>query len=226
MHLDAQIPHSQETEFTNPAEEAETLKKIANGDKDLYAWIIRRYNQRLYRIAMSIVGDEFEVQDIMQTTYLKAYENLNQFKFQSSFSTWITRILLNEAYLLLRKRKQALNMKKIQLSMTPAETQTPLTNSINAELRNMLESSIRNLPEKLRTVFVMRELESMSIADTMACLDLSESNVKIRLNRAKVILRKQLGEYLKDDDILKFHKPYCDKMVSLVMGKLNTETEK
>ena len=226
MSLNVQIPHTQENEFINPAEEVEILKRIAKGEKDLYVRIIRRYNQRLYRIAMSLINNEFEVQDIMQTTYLKAYENLDKFKYLSSFCTWITRILLNEVYVQLRKRKQVIDIHNIQLSMTTTETETPLANTINTELKKVLESSIRNLPEKLRTVFVMRELECMSVAETMECLDLSESNVKIRLNRAKVMLRKQIGQHYLNDEIMKLHKPYCDLIVSNVMGKLNVETNK
>ena len=227
MGLGAQIQNYQNKDLINPVEEDEIIRRIINGEKDLYTLIIRKYNQRLYRIALSIINRESEVQDIMQTAYIKAYENLNQFKFQSSFSTWITKILINESLMYLKKAEQRTAKANGKLFMThnqdAADLQTPLMKVLNSELKNILESSIRRLPEKYRTVFIMREMESMNVAETMECLGLSEANVKVRLNRAKVMLRNELGEYLKDDEVLKLYKPICNRIVDNVMKRISFE---
>jgi len=223
MSFDIQIQHQQTDDLTDLPGENEILKRIAGGEKNLYALIMRKYNQRLYRIALSIINNESEVEDLMQTTYIKAYENLGNFKFHSSFSTWITRILINECLMHLKKREQFANTEGgnffPELYQKPM-VQTPLMKVINAELKTILEFSIRKLPEKYRTVFMMRELENMSVAETMECLGITETNVKVRLNRAKVILRNKLKDYVKEDEPLQFYKPRCNRIVDAVMGKI------
>ena len=205
----------------------EIITRILQGEKDLYALIVRRYNQRLYRIGISIINDEREVEDIMQVTYINAYENLGKFAFKASFSTWLTRILINESLLRLRKREQSIIMNEgsmentIQLQSTQ-EPRTPATTVINAELRDILDHAIRDLPEIYRSVFVMREIENMNIAETKACLFISEENVKVRLNRAKAMLRASLKTYYKKEDILHFHLSRCTRMVETVMKNLGS----
>jgi RNA polymerase sigma factor (sigma-70 family) len=202
----------------------EIIKRILEGEKNLYALLIRKYNQRLYRVGMSIIDDQVEVEDVMQTAYLKAYENLSKFRFQSSFSTWLTKILVNESLMYSKKRDRSKGKEQgkflSQVDQSRADLETPLMKVLNSELKAILESSIRELPEKYRTVFIMREMENMSVSETMECLELSESNVKVRLNRAKVMLRDKLREYLKDDEILQLYQTHCDRMVDSVMGKI------
>jgi RNA polymerase sigma factor (sigma-70 family) len=195
------------------------VRRVNDGEKNLYEKIIRRYNQRLYRIGLSIVNSESAIEDIMQTTYVKAYENLDKFRFESSFSTWITRILINECLMYKRARKSAESGMVVEAGSLTV-VQTPLMSTINNELKIILESSIRKLPDKYRTVFIMRELESMSIAETMDCLGLTEANIKVRLNRAKVMLRDRLKDYIKDDDLLPFYKPRCNRIVDHVMNHI------
>jgi len=223
MGLDAQIKHYESMDLLNPAEEDEIIKRIAGGEKDLYALIIRKYNQRFYRIALSIVNNESDIEDLMQTAYIKAYENLGKFMFHSSFSTWITRILINECLMYRKKREQFANTEREDFfpqSYQKPIVQTPLMKVINSELKTILEFSIRKLPEKYRTVFIMRTLENMSISETMECLGITETNVKVRLNRAKVILRDKLKDYIKGDEPLQFYKPRCNRIVDSVMGKI------
>ena len=102
------------------------------------------------------------------------------------------------------------------------EVQTPAAKMLNAELKPALEEAIRRLPEKYRTVFVMREIEDMNVAETQAYLDISAVNVKVRLNRAKVLLKESLSEFYKKEDILHFHLSRCDKMVEHVMTQVET----
>ena len=198
----------------------EIIARILHGEKDLYSIIVRRYNQRLYRVGMSIINDEAEVEDAMQVAYINAYENLGKFAFRSSFPTWLTRILINECLLRLRKRKKSISMNDENMENVMRqnkEPQTPVTAIVNSELRSILNDAISKLPEKYRTVFVMREIENMNIAETKECLDLSEVNVKVRLNRAKAMLREILSAQYSKDDILQFHLSRCDRMVEKVM---------
>jgi len=203
----------------------EIITQILQGDKNRYAILVRRYNQRLYKVGISILNDDAEVEDAMQVTYINAYENLGKFAFKSSFSTWLTRILINECLLRLKKRGKTIIMNddKIENEMQHQqreEVQTPVTKVLNTELKNILDDAIRKLPEIYRTIFVMREIENMNVAETQECLDISEVNVKVRLNRAKVMLRDLLANYYKKEDILHFHLSRCDKMVEKVMKEI------
>ncbi|SRR6266536_4688692 len=228
-HHDEQNHNDQSKKEVNSINDNEIIKRVLNGEKDLYALIIGKYNQRLYRIGLSIINSESEVEDVMQTTYIKAYENLDKFKFQSGFSTWLTRILVNESLMYLKKRKQVSSKEKSRFSLGldkgAIDLETPLMKMLNTELKTILETSIRGLPEKYRTVFIMREMENMTVLETMECLELSEANVKVRLNRAKVMLRDKLREYLKDDEILQLYKTHCDRMVDIVMEKIIKENK-
>lgn len=214
-----------ETFVTDTISDQEIITRILDGEKNLYALIVRRYNQRLYRLAMSIINDDAEAEDVMQTAYINAYENLGKFAFKASFSTWLTRILINESLLRLKKRRKSINlnddtMDKEIYQQHKIEIQTPIAKMLNAELKLALEEAIHQLPEKYRTVFIMREIEDMNVAETQACLDISAVNVKVRLNRAKVLLKESLSEFYKKDNILHFHLSRCDKMVECVMKQV------
>lgn len=203
----------------------EIITRILQGEKELYALIVRRYNQRLYRVAMSIVNDDAEAEDVMQVAYINAYENLGKFAFQASFSTWLTRILINESLLRLKKRGKSINMNEDMIHMdifqkNSIDRKTPVTELLNLELKVALEDAIRQLPEKYRTVFIMREIENMNTAETQACLDISEVNVKVRLNRAKSMLKDSLSRLYKKEDILHFHLTRCTGMVERVMMRV------
>lgn len=200
----------------------EIITRIGQGEKNLYASIIRRYNQRLYRVGMAIINDDAEVEEAMQVTYIKAWENLEKFKFRSSFSTWLIRIMINEC-LRIKKRKHFLEMKEEMISQyhQRGDRQNAVSRLMNTELRRALERAIHDLPEKYRTVFILRELENMSVAETKECLAISEVNVKVRLNRAKSMLRNSLGDFYGSSNIFEFHLSRCDKMVESVMDQIS-----
>ncbi|HEU4633347.1 MAG TPA: RNA polymerase sigma factor [Flavisolibacter sp.] len=211
-----------ESDTNGALSDNEIIGRIVKGEKDLYALLVRRYNQRLYRVGMSILKDDTAVEDAMQVAYINAYENLSGFGFKSSFGTWLTRILINECLLHLKKKKRRLVMNaeiltSIKYQQLTADTQTPMKNVLNSELKTLLEEAIFALPEKYRTVFIMREMENMNVAETQACLHISEVNVKVRLNRAKALLRNSLGSYYKKEELLHFHLTRCDRMVERVM---------
>ena len=203
----------------------EIIARVLKGEKDLYALLVRKYNQRLYRIGLSVTGDDHETGDVMQTAYIKAYENLAKFEFKSAFSTWLIRILINESLLRIKKRKQSVIVNDALLTgkiyqQYSEGSQTPLMKVVNKELKIAIEEAIQQLPEKYRTVFIMREVEDMNVAETQECLALSEVNVKVRLNRAKAMLRESLSAYYKQEDIFPFHLSRCDRMIENVMKRI------
>jgi len=198
----------------------EIVQRIVNGEKHLYEILMRKFNLRLYRISMSIINDEDEAEDIMQTTYLNAYLQLANFKQQSSFATWLTRILINES-LLHKKRNLKRGKTIMETEYNDEHTETPLDNLMNKELKVILEKAVATLPEKYKMVFVMREVQGMSTNETMEALDIGESNVKIRLNRAKEMLRTELNNYWQPKQLYEFHLTRCDTVVNFVMQKIN-----
>ncbi len=216
---------NKEAAATDTITDNEVIARILLGEKDLYAVLIRKYNQRLYRVGMSIINDDVEVEDAMQVAYINAYEHLSKFSFKALFSTWLTRILINECLLRVKNRRKSINMndsikdKGIHQQLVTAEL-TPAAQMLNAELKQMLEAAISQLPEKYRTVFIMREVEHMNVAETQECLDISEVNVKVRLNRAKSLLRNALSAYYKNEAVLSFHLSRCNRIVESVMAKI------
>lgn len=197
----------------------ELIERVVKGEKRLYEQLMRKYNQRMYRISRSIVNDDAEAQDIMQTAYLNAYLHLNDFQGKSSFATWLTQILINES-LLHKKRSQRHQEALSNNERNPIHHETPLSELMNNELKSILEQSVSGLPEKYRLVFVMREMEDMSVNETMEVLGLSESNVKVRLNRAKEMLRINLSSHYKSTQVYHFHLTRCDSVVKFVMAQI------
>jgi RNA polymerase sigma-70 factor (ECF subfamily) len=201
----------------NPVPDQELIERIQGGEKRFFEVLIRKYNQRLYRIGMSILANDMETEDAMQAAYINAYEHLSGFEQRSSFGTWLTRIMINQCLEQKRKKKQApVNFEQTDnvISMT-----TPLNELVNKELSHVLENAITQLPEKYRLVFVLREIEDMSVRETSATLQIEESNVKVRLNRAKTMLRENLNGYMKDR-VYSFHLTRCDRIVNHVMNHL------
>ena len=213
-----EIPKAKEPQLLS---DEEVISGILSGKKHLFELLIRKYNARLYRIGMSIINDDMETEDVMQVVYIKAYEKLSSFEHRSSFGTWLTRILINESLARLKKRKQYVHMSDDNHTQQDMGTgQNPAKYLINKELSNALEAAMLELPEKYRLVFVLREVEDMSIAETVTSLGITEANVKVRLNRAKAMLRDSLSTYYKNDGVFHFHLSRCNRIVANVMGQL------
>lgn len=201
--------------------DSDLVMRIAKGEKELFEMIIRRYNQRLYRIGMSVLNDEQEAEDAMQSTYISAYENLSRFEGRSSFGTWLTRIMLNQCYS--QKRKLKKTSLEIDLHDAILNTKTPANILMNKELNRTLEDAISLLPEKYRLVFMLREIEGLSVQETAESLNIEDSNVKVRLNRAKAMLRACLSDYIKAS-VYDFHLTRCDRIAKQVMDYLKDKT--
>ena len=193
------------------------INRILAGEKKLFELLIRKYNQRLYRIGMSILEHEQETEDAMQTAYINAYEHLARFEHRATFGTWITRIMLNQCYEQKRKNRHTFINPEQTNNLT--DMKTPANELVHKELGTVLELAIAQLPEKYRLVFMLREIEEMSVRETSATLNIEEPNVKVRLNRAKTMLRQQLSSYMKDH-VYSFHLTRCDRIVNSVMQHL------
>jgi RNA polymerase sigma factor (sigma-70 family) len=207
--------------INKPMSDETLVTRIVNGETHLYEQLMRKYNSQMYRISMSIVNDDKEAEDVMQIAYINAYRQLVNFKHQSSFNTWLTRILINES-LLRKKRKTKLEkvITETRHQHNNYQTTTPLDALMNKELKQILEKAVLTLPEKYRKVFVMREVQGMSTNETMEALELGESNVKIRLTRAKEMLRQELNNYWQPREIFGFNLVRCDVIVNYVMQEL------
>jgi RNA polymerase sigma-70 factor, ECF subfamily len=213
--------------FANLSDE-ETVARVLAGDTALFEIIMRRYNQLLYRVARSILHNEGEAEDVMQDAYVRAYQHLGQFAGRSEFRTWLTRIAVHEALARLRREKR--------YQAPPADTATadsmdglassqrsPERHAADSELRNLLQQSIVTLPESYRCVYVLRDVEQLSVEEVSGILDLSESTVKVRLHRARRALRKMIALRTGKQVLsaFAFEAPRCDRVVARVFRRIS-----
>lgn len=224
--------------FTPPlnhsVSDEDIVRRIMDGEINSYEVIMRRYNQRLFRIGHAYMQDEDEIEDAIQSAYMKAYEQLPSFQNRSSFSTWLIRIYINELLARLKKKKRYQNFfdpdfidNKINDKSGSGiyNMNNPYKSTLNNELKDILEKAVNELPEKYRLVFIMREIEDMSVSETSKCLSITEANVKVRLNRAKGLLRESLSEYYHYKDIYSFNLVRCDRIVYNVLRKIKQEEQ-
>ncbi|TKC59962.1 sigma-70 family RNA polymerase sigma factor [Pedobacter hiemivivus] len=156
--------------------EIELISLIVSGQKRLFEYVMRGYNRRLYRIGMSILHRDVDVEDMMQNTYLKAYEHLNEFEQKSLLGTWLTRIMINEC-LLQKKRNRRFDIESAEsYSGSRTDMQTPENILVSKELGLQLEDAISRLPEQYRLVFVLREIENLSVKETGEALSIGVLN--------------------------------------------------
>jgi len=201
----------------------EIVKRILGGDTDLYQQIIRRYNRRLYRVTWAIVHDEHEAEDVIQETYVRAYQYLADFAGRSLFSTWLIRIAVHEAW---RRKKLLGRRRDIRTNAEPANASraghTPEDDLLTIEARSVLEQAIDALPELQRSVFVMRSIEEMSIAQIAECLGISEQAVKMRFSRARLTLRRALYDRARatDSRAFQFLGERCDRVTASVLSRI------
>lgn len=207
----------------------EIVERVLEGELESFELMIRRYNQRLFRIARTIVDHDDEAEDVLQQTYLNAFQHLRQFAGRAKFSTWLTRIAVHEA-LARRKRRQreppvdlsaADNAALVPHSAAPSAERV----AANHELAVLLARAISELPLELRIVFALRIVDGASTSESAACLNLSEANVKVRLHRARALLQAridgQIGEEVRR--LYQFGGARCDRIVQSVLRRLQSE---
>jgi RNA polymerase sigma-70 factor (ECF subfamily) len=205
--------------------EAEIIVRIINGEKALYEIIVRRFNPYLYKIGRSYNYNHEDTQDLMQETFIDAYKNLKQFEGRADFKTWIIRIMMNNCY---RKRGKA--SFKNEIMQDGNEYSTPMftnknteTDKIiqNRELGYIIETALGKIPFGYRVVFSLREINGLNVSETAEMLGITEANVKVRLNRAKIMLRRDIENTYSESELFEFNLVYCDPMVENVMNKIN-----
>ncbi|HUK87498.1 MAG TPA: RNA polymerase sigma factor [Terriglobales bacterium] len=206
----------------------EVVERVLSGDTALFEILMRRYNQRLYRAARSILREDAESEDVMQDAYVRAYQHLRQFAGRAKFSTWLTRIAVHEALARLRRRNRFQDLHPVAtpegdgMELIKSHDRDPEQQAGNAELRLLLEEAVAALPEGYRSVFMLREVEQMSTQETAEALELTEATVKVRLHRAHALLRRALYERTgaTATQAFAFAAPRCDRVVSAVFSRL------
>lgn len=217
-----------ETANTESWTDQQVIERIRTGDIALYEIIMRRYNQRLYRVARAILRDDAEAEDVMQDAYVRAYQHLDQFAGDALFSTWLTRIAVHEALRRLRLRNRSEQLEGSEHDeegpMSVVEkSPDPEQRASIAELGQLLEEAVLSLPDQYRAVVMMRDIEELSTSETAVALDLTEQNVKVRLHRGRAMIRGWLfarvggsGKYA-----FPFMGTRCDRVVLRVFAQLN-----
>jgi RNA polymerase sigma-70 factor (ECF subfamily) len=209
----------------------EVVRRVLGGEPALFEILMRRYNQRLFRVARAIVRDDAEAEDVLQQAYVNAFTHLHQFAGTARFSTWLTRIATYEALARLRRRGRFVEMDPMgeEDGGAPplrAREPDPEQQAFAAELRQALEASLDGLPQIYRSAFVLRDVEGLSTAEVAECLDVSEDVVKTRLHRARALLREELFQRvgLSAGGVFSFHAVRCDRVVAAVYARLGLPT--
>lgn len=203
----------------------EIIRKILEGEVSLFEILIRRNNACLYKTGRAYNYNHEDTQDLMQDTFIDAYTNLSKFENRASFKTWILKIMLNNCF----KKRQKFSFKN-EIAKDITDKSTPMfsndqrtdTNKTvsNRELNFVIETALNQVPLDYRMVFSLREINGLNVSETAEALNISEANVKVRLNRAKTMLRKEVEKSYTAEDLFEFNLVYCDAMVERVMTQI------
>lgn len=203
------------------------INRILLGKREYYEILIRRYNSLFYKTARGILSKEEDIEDVMQDAYIRGFEKLHQFRKEAKFSTWLGRILINCAlqHLNKLKRKSLISIDALKNEEMERLQENTIDDNpeVGENLKKALESAISRLAPKYRIVFILREMEQASVADTAALLEITEENVKIRLHRAKNMLKEMLRSEVSSLDLFTFHASRCSRIASRVMNHINSK---
>jgi len=217
-------------------DDAELVQLARRNDGKAFRTIMQRNNRRLYRVARSVVGDDGEAEDVVQEAYVRAFGNLGTFRGDSSLTTWLTRITLNEALGRLRQQRPTVDLAVLDAqpagaaNVIPFPAMQPDTDPERAaahqQIRHLIEEAIDELPENFRTVFVMRDIEELSIEETADFLDIEPATVKTRLHRARRLLRQALDQQLASTltEAFPFDGKRCTQTADKVLERLQLST--
>ena len=184
-----------------------SLELLISGDRAEFARLVDMYSSSIYRLGLKMLGNSQDAEDVLQNTFLNALTHLSSFEGRSSIATWLYRIASNEALMLIRKRRPEVSLETKEPAVEPASQEDlrptqfadwsalPEDELLSTEGKNLLDQAIASLPESLRIVFVLRDIEGLSIKETSEALELTETNVKTRLLRARMFLRERLSAY-------------------------------
>ncbi len=181
-----------------------SLEALIAGDRAEFARLVDEYSSPIYRLGLRMLGNPQDAEDVLQNTFLNALTHIQNFEGRSSLSTWLYRIAANEALMLIRRKKPEVNLEDVEgedeaEDLRPAQivdwSALPEAELLSGEGKKVLDAAVNQLPESLRIVFLLRDVEGLSIKETAEALNLTETNVKTRLLRARMALREQLSAY-------------------------------
>jgi len=211
-------------------DELAIVRRILAGEQTAFATLMRRFNRRLYRLARAIIRDDAEAEDALQDAYLSAYRSLRQFRGDSSLSTWLSRLVINQCLQRLRRHERRQNV--IPMIPSPADEEldriacdefaSPDEATERAQMRDILERRIDALPESFRAVLVLRSVEELTVEETAECLGIPAETVRSRHFRAKSLLREALAREvdLAEREVFRFAGERCDRIVARVLAQL------
>lgn len=201
----------------------EVARRVVAGESELFELLLRRHNQRLYRAARGVVGNDAEAEDVVQDAWVRAYEHLAGFRGEARLSTWLTRIALHEAWARLRRGRRFVALEPDDTSMSSADDAPgPERLAAGSELGALLTDAVNRLPPAARAAFVLRDVEGLSTEETAELLELSPGAVKVRLHRARAKLRDELDRRLGDAarELYRIAGERCDRLVEGVHERL------
>lgn len=214
-----------------------SARPAARPDAKAFEAIMRRYNTRLFRIARSILKDDAAAEDALQDAYVRAYGHMDTYRGEAELSTWLTRIVINEALMALRKRKRERTVVPFAptndtngtaeakiMDVEDRRAESPSDTTLRGEIRRIIERRIDELPVAFRTVFVMREVEDMTVQETAECLGIPAATVRTRLFRARTLLRESLERDMDSAraSVFGFAGARCDRIVAGVLARIRT----
>lgn len=223
------------TALSKPLEAADDptlVLQVQRGNPAAFEALMRRYNRRLYRTARAILKDDAAAEDALQEGYMAAYRHIGDFRGEAQLGTWLTRIVVNQALQALRKTRReqvvvlfderADELEDVAERADPPLTGTPEKAMLRTEMRRLIERKIDELPEGYRTVFMLREVEDMTVEETAASLGIPAATVRSRLFRAKARLRESLAQEMDvaTQDVFGFDGERCDRIVRNVLARL------
>jgi RNA polymerase sigma-70 factor (ECF subfamily) len=217
-----------------PLSDEEVVVRVLAGQTALFEIVMRRHNQRLYRVARAILRNDGEAEDVMQDAYVRAYEHLAQFAGRAKFSTWLTRIAVHEALARQQRGNRYQELEPMSerngdpMNSLVSSEPNPEQQASNSEIRKLLEEAVEKLPDAYRTIFMLRDVEEMSTTDAAEVLEISEENVKVRLHRARALLRKDLYHRVGTErkEVFNFHALRCDRVVKNVFERIQKQALK
>jgi RNA polymerase sigma factor (sigma-70 family) len=220
------VPRTQESD-------TDLVHDIAANDHAAFERLMRRYNSRLFRIARAILKDDAEAEDAVQDAYLEAFRHIGEFRGQSQVATWLTRIAINQALMRLRRHKRERVVVPFpgdtggtapQTEVIDQKAESPAAATLRAEIRNVVETRIDELPPAFRAVFIMRDVEEMTVQETAECLGIPPATVRTRLFRARALLRDALARDVDTAtlEVFGFAGERCDRIIARVFEALRT----
>ncbi len=201
----------------------EIAQRVLAGEVELFELLLRRYNQRLFRVARGIVANDAEAEDVLQDAWVRAFEHLADFRGEAKLTTWLSRITVHEAYARLRRGRRLVALTpEAEKRIEAASTSGPEAEALTGELRGALERAVAALPLLYRSVFLLREIEGLSTLETAHSLEITVETVKVRLHRGKILLRKHLEARLEvaTRKLFCFDGERCDRTVATVLERV------